>query len=213
MKKKVLLLSFLSFALAGSVVASGLALSHGGSAVEPVKATEKEFVYDVTVGTEQFDGPDYLSIVERSVVTGISSNIETSVSLDEVGTQRQKHFGGNGNFVQSSGGLTKPQFSIEIGLNNVTSVSVVFGLYTTSEYTTADQVGCIINIYDDEGNFDGNSSVGSANLNKDAVLTWEKDPEETRVGNRIVIDVLVPSGFIHYTNPLFIKTITVNWTC
>ena len=213
MKKKVLLLASLSTVVAATALAGGLILNNNSYQLESVKGSDKEFVFDATVGQEQFDGPDFMEVVERSVVTGISSNIETSVSLDEIGTQRQKWFNGDGNFVQTSGGLTAPSFQIQIGLNNVTSVSVVYGLYTTSEYTTADQVGCAINLWNGEGNIDGNSSCGSGNLNKEAVLTWEKDPEETRIATSIVIDVYVPSGFVHYSNKLFIKTITVNWSC
>ena len=213
MKKKALLLVALSTAVAGSALVGGLALSKGNFVAEPVKATAKEFVYDDAVGSDQFDGDDFLKIVERSVVTGISSNIETSVSLDELGTQRQKWFGGNEHFVQTSGGLTAPLFRIEIGLNNITSVSVVFGLYTTSEFTTADQVGCAITLYDSEGDIDSSSSCGGGNLDKDAVLTWEKDGSETRVATTAVVEVFVPSGFIHYTNPMFVKSITVNWSC
>ena len=212
MKKKVLLLASLSSIMAAGAVFGGLALGKNSS-FEPVKATDKEFVFDGTVGAEQFDGEDFMSIVQRSTVTGKSSNIETSVSLLEFDYQRQKTFGGHGNFVESGGGLTAPAFRIEIGLNNLTSVTVDYSLYTSSEYTDADQVGCVINVYDSEGNIDGNSSVGSANLNKEASLTWSKEVEETRIATRVVIDVLVPSGFIHYTNPLSIKSITVNWSC
>lgn len=212
MKKKVLLLASLSSIMAAGAVFGGLALGKNSS-FEPVKATDKEFVFDATVATEQFDGSDFLSVVNRSVVTGVSSNIETSVSLDESGTQRQKWFGGGGNFVQSSGGLTAPYFSIEIGLNNITSVSVVFGLNTTSQYTTADQVGCSIDLYDSEGNIDSTASCGSANLDTEAVLTWQKPAEQTRVADSVIVDVFVPSGFVHYSTPLFIKSITVNWSC
>ena len=213
MKKKVLLLASLSTVVAATALAGGLILNNNSYQLESVKGSDKEFVFDATVGDQQFNGEDFMSVVERSVVTGISSNIETSVSLEEVGTQRQKSFGTNDSFVQTSGGLTRPEFQIEIGLNNITSVSVAYALYTNSEYTTAEQVGCAINVYDEEGHIDGNASVGSGNLDKEAVLTWTRDPAETRVATSVVIEVYVPDGFIHYTNPLFIRSITVNWSC
>ena len=213
MKKGLIIASIASVTTVSAGLAFAVAHANRGIRFEAVKAGTKTFTYNASVGAGQFDGEDFMSIVERSVVTGVSSNIETSVSLLEGSTQRQKSFGSNGNFVQTSGGLTAPAFSIEIGLNNITSVTVVYGLYTTSAYTTADQVGCVINVYDGEGNIDGNSSVGSGNLNKDAELTWEKEVGETRVADHMIIDVLVPSGFIHYTDPLFIKSITVNWSC
>lgn len=213
MKKKVLLISALSSVLAVSALVGGLAFSRGN--FELVEASDKVFTYNVDVGANQFAGEDYGIIVERSVVTGFSSNIETVVSLiDEGYVERAKSFGNNGQFVEMAGGLTAPMFTVEIGLNNVQGVTVHYGLYATSEYTTADQVGCSIRIYDeDNGYIDGNASCGTGNMNTDASLTWTKSAEEEKIGTRIVIEVWSPSGFVYYQDPLFIRTIAVNWSC
>lgn len=220
MKKKVIILSTVSALALGSALAAVFALRHNDFAFAPAKAADKSFAFNASVGATQFDGTDNFGVVNRSVTTGsgYSSPIETSVSLIASGDEQGKVFDDGTNFVKMpGGGLTSPSFHIEIGLNNVTSVEVVFGLLKNdnpaTQYTTAEQVGCSINIYGGGSHIDGEASCGTANMDNVNTLTWEKDGEETKIGDSIIIEVWVPDGFVYYADPLFVRSITVNWSC
>lgn len=107
----------------------------GSSAVD---AATKNFVFNETVASAQFSNSNV--IIEKSVETGVSSNLETTISLIEDPHERSKTFG-NGYFVSNGGFVSAPVFTIEIGVNNPTSVSVVYGLIHDTA-TTATEVQC-----------------------------------------------------------------------
>ncbi len=216
--KKGLIIASIASVMAITAGCAFAISANKGIRFEAAKATDKSFTFDKSVGAAQFDGIDNDTVVERSVVTGVSSNIETSVSLISSGDEQGKVFDDGTNFAKMpGGGLTDPKFHIEIGLNNVTGVSVVFGLLKnddpSTQYTTATQVGCIISIYDELGYVDGTSSCGTDNMDKVNTLSWVKSGEETKIGERAVIEVWVPDGFVYYADPLFVRSITVNWSC
>lgn len=219
MKKGLLIASIASVMAVVGGLAFAVANANRGIRFEAAKATDKSFTFDTSVGAAQFDGTDNDKVVERSVATGVSSNIETSVSLTAYSEEQGKVFADGTNFAKMpGGGLSGPiTFHIEIGLNNVTGVSVVFGLLKNdnpeTQYTTATQVGCMISIYDEIGYVDGTSSCGTGNMDKVNTLSWVKSGEETKIGERAVIEVWVPDGFVYYADPLFVRSITVNWSC
>ena len=199
--------------MAAGAVFGGLALGKNSS-FEPVKATDKEFVFDATVGAEQFDGHFTASYpAEISVVTGIGSNLETCVSLPKnppydfaVG------YGDNGRFVRSWETYSSSDFNVEIGVNNLTNVAVVYGCEKTT-YTLATEIHCYIDVKDEDGDWhnDVSGSSGSA-FNTDLNLSWTKTTE-TYIVKAVRIRVGASEGSIYWGEPLYIKSITLNWSC
>ena len=160
MKKKILILSSVSMlAIAGATAAT---FASRNVSFYGAKASNKEFTFNQAVGDAQFSDGNANLIAERSVVTGIgSSNLETSVSLEQSGTEKNKSFGDNGYFVRNGETVNEPKFIIEIGVNNPTSVSVTYGMID-STYTEADEVSIAIEVYKDDTRLDDTGTSGSA---------------------------------------------------
>ena len=213
MKKKALLLVALSTAVAGSALVGGLALSKGNFVAEPVKATAKEFVYDDTVGSEQFSD-HYVAgkPAEVSVVTGISSNLETEVTLKKSTDEDYgKSFGNGGRFVRNSETISASEFLVTIGVNNLTNASVKYGCIKT-EYTIATSVYAYFDFKDEDDvwhNFETGQNGDS--FNYDQTLSWSKTQAYTITGIRVRVGVT--GGSVYWGEPLYIKSITLNWSC
>ena len=212
MKKKFIAIASLSTILVGSVLATGFAFGFSGS-YEPLKATEKEFTFNESVAASQFTGSSS-DVYEKSVVTGVSSNLETSVSLQEGSTERVKAFGdGNdGYFVANGGSVSAPTFYVTIGVNNPTSVSVTFRLIKTASTTTT-EVRCEIAAYNGNTWLDELASSGDSAINDDYTVTWTKKGSQETPANIIKIEVSAINGFVYWGEPLYIKAIALNWSC
>lgn len=211
MKKKIVILTSASLLAVSGALAFGLVSNKKMSKLNVAQATDKEFTFSNHVGQEQFETSS--NLVEKSVVTGISSNLETSVSLkDENGTEGNKVFGDSGYFVRNGASYGAPKITVEIGVNNVTSVTVISGMMWGS-VTTATEAGCSIQCYSGNTYIDGYASCGDSYVNAEQVTSFTKDPEESRKIDKVVIEAYVPSGFVYYGEPLFIKSITLNWSC
>lgn len=214
MKKKTILLVALSTAVAGSALVGGLALSKGNFVVEPVKATAKEFTFDAKVGAEQFE--DHYEISKPaniSVVTGVGSNMETYVTVPKnADYDYGKGFGDNGRFVRTWETYSGSNIEVTIGVNNLTSIAVVYGCDKTT-YTAATEVHCYFDVKDEDGDWhtDVSGSSGSA-FNTDLDLDWAKTTQTYTV-TAVRVRTGASGGSVYYGEPVYIKSITLNWSC
>ena len=207
MKKSIL---FLGVSLFTAVAMSFAFLSNfKGIHIEAAKATAKEFTFNESVGSNQFETDS--DVVNKSVVTGISSNIETEVSLQEYSEEQSKSFGDNGYFVRNGSSVTDPRFYFEIGANNITSVSVTYGLVSTSS-TNANEVQCSIRVFEGNDRVDETGTSGTQ-LNQDLVLTWNKEAGDEFTVDSVRINVAAVNGFVFWGEPLYVKSITITWSC
>ena len=177
------------------------------------KAAEKTFTFNQSVAQAQFSNSS--TIVEKSVVTGVSSNLETKLSLtDSGGVERVKSFGDNGYFVRNGGTLTCPSFVFDIGVNNPTSISVTYGLVET-ESTEASEVRCKIYCYDGDTYLDGDAISGDAGINDDYTYTWTKKDSQVTPANKveITVEAFGNGGNVFWGEPLYIKSVTLTWAC
>lgn len=208
MKKRILILS--SVAMLAIAGATAVALSSRNVSFYGAKATAKEFTFNQAVGAAQFETSS--SVVEKSVETGVSSNLETSVSLEASSTESNKAFGDNGYFVRNGSTVSSPKFIIEIGVNNPTSVTVTYGLVKTSS-TLADEVSIIIEAYKDSTRLDDTGTSGSSGINSDATFTWNRQGSQVENADRIKIKLQALNGSVYWGEPLYIKSIQLSWSC
>lgn len=215
MNKKLFILGSISTLAVGGAFAAALAFKGNNSALTPARATDKSFTFDATVGAEQFEG-HYPSKkpAEISVVTGSSSNLETKVYLTKTSEEDfSVGYGNNGRFVRSWETFSNSDLTAEIGVNNLTSIDVVYGCDKT-EYTVATAVYCYIDVYDDEGGWhnDQSGSNGSS-FNSDLNLNWNKSMSGDFVVTKVRVRVGASGGSIYFGEPIYIKSMTLNWSC
>lgn len=208
MKKNIILSAVIGLTV-GSTLAVVFASTRSVSPIALTKAAEKTFTFDVSVGAAQFETNS--NLVEKSVVTGVSSNLETTVSLKNSGTEETKVFGDKGYFVRN-GATARYKFSINIGVNNPTSVSVTYGLVKTTSTTTTEVRG-FIGAYAGDTLLDETASSGDAAINSDYTLTWTKKGSQETPADNIEIEVQALDGSVFWGEPLYIKSITLNWSC
>ena len=218
MNKKVFLLGMTSILAVGTVAAVAFTYGRDGYPLIGAKATLKEFTLNETVGKNQFapakidDEPTVVS-----VVTGVSSNLEASVSLPKSSSGQYGYVFGDstyGCFVRNSETVGSPSFIVDIGVNNPTSVSVTYRMNKT-EYTAATEVRCIIAAYKDSSKLDQTASSGDAAINNDYTLTWTRKSEQLESANKIAITVEAFGGgtSVYWGEPLMIKSINLQWEC
>lgn len=220
MKKKVVILSTISALALGSAFAAVLALKHNNF-LAPAKASDKSFTFNETVGANQFDGKyEAQRAAEISVVTGVGSNLETNIRLPKYPSNpsSEEDYGtwyghsGTGRFVHNGETISSSYFVAEIGVNNLTSIEVVYGCDKT-EYTHATSVYCYIDVYDEVGGWHNDISCSSGDaFNLDLDLTWAKTTETYTV-SAVRVKVGADGGSVYYGEPLYIKTMTLNWSC
>ena len=220
MNKKILLLASAAILTLGTFAAATLTYERESNNLVYTGATSKSFTFDGDVGRLQFPNTGTESVVQRSVVTGVSSNIETSVSYkNSSNVEQPKRFGYGVYFItnQNTGDvLNEPAFHFEFGVNNATSATVDFGLIKSHEVTTtASKLSCNIQLYRN-----GYRVTGSSGSNKDWVgpagegtFDWTKDQSISEVGDKVVIDVKVFSGNFDSADLFYVKSITLNWAC
>ncbi len=212
MKKKIILLAALSIALPISALVCGLALNSSNTNL--AKAADKEFVFDTAVGSNQFDGHyPTEKPAEISVVTGVSSNLETSVRLiEDTDNDYGKYFGDGNYFVRNSKTISATDFVVNIGVNNLTNIEVVYGCIKT-KYTIPTELHCYMDVKDDEDVWHNGVSGSSGDVfNSDRLVSWTKSDEEYKV-TEVRVRVGVTGGSVYWGEPLYIKTITLNWSC
>lgn len=214
MKKKASLLISLAALIAGGSFAAVATLGHNHYTLDSINATEKSFTFDATVGSEQFED-HYTSHkpAEISVVTGVGSNLETTVSLPKNETEDfAVGYGNNGRFVRSWETYSNSDFEVVVGINNLTSISVSYGCDKTT-YTVASELHCYIDVKDEDGDWHNyvSGSSGSA-FNTDLDLSWVKSSEEYTV-KAVRVRVGASGGSIYWGEPLYIKSISLNWSC
>ncbi len=213
MKKKASLLIALSTLLAGGSLAAVVALGQNSYSLDPVKAAAKSFTFGESIGS-QFDGGDSVNVV--SVVTGSSSNLETSVSLLNGSDEQIKAFGDNGYFVRNGSTISHAKFVVSIGVNNPTSVSVTYGLVKPEEspHSNVTEVRCWIGAYADDTRLDETGISGDAGVGEDYTLTWTKQPGQAKPADEIRIETNTVDGSnISWMQPFYIKSIVLNWSC
>ncbi len=204
MNKKVLILaSVASLAVAG-VTATALA----SSSFRPlgVEATPNEYIFKA--GNGQFEGGD--PIQQVNVATGVSDPLFTSVSLVANEGEVNKNFNDALYFVRNGSTITNPTFTITIGVNNATSVRVVYGVLDED----ATYVSCDINLKNKLGAklFEKNQLLQKDESDDLAAgdLTWTLETENEIKEVEIVVET---DKNIHWATPFFIKSITLGWSC
>ena len=218
MNKKVLLLSSAAILAFGACTAAVFTHEHENNNFVYTRAATKTFTFDGSVGSNQFPQENTDVVVSKSVETGVSSNLETTVSYKGTdNVEKSKVFGYGVYFITNpaSGDVfDTPRFHIEIGVNNATSASIVFGLLKREgSQTTAGRISCGIKLYRNSNKLD-ESSIGNKISDIDQAFTWEKGSTVSDIGNKVVIDAGVQGGdFDPVTDLLYIKSITVNWSC
>ena len=179
------------------------------------KASEKEFTFNESVAQAQFPNSSS-DEVEKSVVTGVGDNLETKVSLiEDDEDEGNKVFGDKGYFVRNGATIIRPTFNVIIGVNNLTSISVVFGCVKT-EHTALTSFHCRYNVLSKEhGNYTTVSSTSTDMFNVDRTLEWVKqDSTYTDTITEVVISVGYDGGTSSYWGePLYIKSVTLTWAC
>ena len=215
MKKKIVLLSTLFAVAIGSTLATVLVTRKSASQSVVTRASEKEFTFNESVAQAQFPSSSN-DEVEKSVVTGVGDNLETKVSLIESDEDEgNKAFGDKGYFVRNGATIIRPTFNVIIGVNNLTSISVVFGCVKT-EYTSLTSFHCRYNVLSKEhGNYTTVSSTSTDMFNVDRTLEWVKQGSGY---NDTITEVVISVGYDGGTSsfwgePLYIKSITLTWVC
>ena len=209
MKKGLLIASIASVTAVTCGLAFAVANANKGIRYEAAKATDKQFVFNESVGSEQFDAYNGQNVVvEKQVTTDVGNPLATSISLTEDSTLRAMTFGSDGYFVQKSGGLTASLFTITIGVNNCTSISVNYGSTydgsddtITAKITTKDGSG---NVVDEETQIDTSDYANCG-------ISWAREE-----GDAVVKEVVITvknDKFLYWGYDYFIKNITLNWSC
>ncbi len=214
MKKNIILSAVIGLTVGGTL-AVAFASTRNASPIALTKAAEKTFTFDATVGANQFED-QYPSKkpAEISVVTGVSSNLETKVYLTKNAEEDfSVGYGDNGRFVRSWETFSNSDLTAEIGVNNLTSIDVVYGCDKT-EFTKATAVYCYIDVYDEEGGWhnDQSGSNGSS-FNTDLNLNWNKTMSGDYVVTKVRVRVGASGGSIYFGEPIYIKSMTLNWSC
>ena len=210
MKKGLLIASIASITAVAGGLSFAVANANKGIRYEAAKAENKTFTFNQAVAQAQFETPTS-ELVEKSVVTGVSDNLATTVSLKYSGEEESKVFGDQGYFVRN-GATGRYKFLITIGVNNPTSVSVTYGLVKTTSTTTT-EVRCEIGAYKDDTWLDETASSGDAAINSDHTVTWTKKGSQETPANNIQIEVEALNGSVFWGEPLYIKSIVLNWDC
>ena len=216
MKKKILILTAASMLSISGALAFGLSAKTSKSNSFMVKAVEREFTFDRAVGAEQFEG-HYVDQkpAEVSVVTGVSSNLETKVSFPKSSTDDYgKYFGDltYNSFVRTAETYSSAELTVEIGVNNPTSVSVTFCLIKTL-YTAASEVGCRISVFNGDDFLDQTYSSGDSCINDEFTFTWNKKGTQETPADKVKIELEAKGGSVYFGEPLYIKDIHLNWAC
>ncbi len=213
MKKKVLILTFASLLAISGALAFGLTSAKSASRLSMVKAADKEFTFDRTVGLNQFWNKPSSEI---SVVTGVSSNLETKVHAVKSESEDYAMAFGDNTYIdcfvrngETVGGL---KFDIEIGVNNPTQVSVTYNLLKNT-ITLANEVRCTISVFKDDTKLDQTASSGDACINNDDTFTWNRKITQEENANKVLIEVEALNGTVYWGEPLCIRSIQLNWSC
>ena len=206
MNKKYLILTSLACLAVTGVTGAAIAAVQGGSNTLGVKASAKQFTFSGT--TTQFSTSS--DLVEKSVVTGVSDNLETTVSLKEGENEVNKAFHDSGYFMRNGSTITNPKFKMTIGVNNATSLRVVYGV----EDSRATQIQCTFHLKDGAGE-DVFTPTQLLQESKSDDLTkgdfsWAL--ETTDKIKEVEIDIECDMAISNWT-PLFIKSVTLGWSC
>lgn len=210
MKKGLLIANIASVIAVTGGLSFAVANENKGIRYEAAKATEKSFTFDASVGNAQFETSS--AWLKRSVVTNISSNLETEIYLTDGFNNHTMVFGDDGNFVRNGSTDSSLSFLMTIGANNITSVSVTFGLNKVS-HTVANEVQCGIYLMDKDGDRVDETATSTTQLNKDLVLTWNKELSDEFKAVSVDISVAALHGSVYYEEPLYIKSVTLTWDC
>ena len=205
MNKKYLILTSLACLAVTGVTGAAIA-SQGGFNTLEVKASPKQFTFGGS--TTQFSTSS--DLVEKSVVTGVSDNLETTVSLKESGTEVTKVFHDSGYFMRNGLSIANPKFKMTIGVNNATSLRVVYGV----QDSRATQIQCTFHLKDGEGEdvFAPTQLLQedeSDDLTK-GDFSWAL--ETTDKIKEVEIDIEC-DNMVYFGTPLFIKSVTLGWSC
>lgn len=207
-------------------VASVMAISAGcafaisanrGIRFEAVKAADKTFTFDESVGAAQFDNKFEVGYPANISVStgGISDNLETTSSLPKDSTYDYSVVYGDSTyhcFVRNGETYSSSTFDINIGVNNPTEVSVTYCLIKDT-VTLASEVGCRISVFDDVTELDTTYSSGDSCLNHEWTYTWTRKDTQLVDGDRVRIEVEAKGGSVYWGEPLYIKSIELHWSC
>lgn len=214
MNKKVLILSGVSL-MAIATGFGALALNHNHLSLNPAKATDKTFTLNESNATTYFSNGSVQQDV--SMATSVSDDIVASHKLTDSNGNAHTAFGDNGYFCRNGATISSnSKFTFEIGLNNITSINVVYGVIV-GENTVASLVKCSITIYTENDALVRNSTqtidAEGADLSA-GNKTWTPPAEdEGQKFVRAVIEVSCDANSIYWGTPLFIKSMTFNWSC
>ena len=214
MKKGLIIASIASVMAVAGGLSFVVANANKGIRFEAAKAADKSFTFNQSTGS-QFDNGGAVST--SSVITGVSDKLETSVSLLNGSTEEIKTFGDNGYFVRNGSTISHARYVISIGVNNPTSVSVTYGLAKPelNPSTNVNEIRCWIGAYANDVRLDETATSGDSGIGEDAyTYTWTKQPEQTTPADEIRIEVNTVDGSnIYWGEPLYIKSIVLNWSC
>ena len=209
MKKSIILLS-----LGGMItIATSLAFISLPNGLTISKADNKSFTFNASVGSAQFENSNTKTNV--SVITGMSDNIETSVSfLGAVdygaSIQRMKKFGENNHFVETAASVENPILGVEFGLNNIQSVDVIYGTKLNNYH-----VDFQFTVYDkDDSSLDSSTTVTYDSSSHLYTFHWAR-PDSLSKPAVMGSVVLSNTNFdvLQETDAIFIHTISVSWSC
>ena len=208
MNKKYLILTSLACLAVTGVTATAIASMKGGYNTLGVKAEPKSYVFNSY--NTQFDDTTTPSVVERDVITGVSDPLSTSVSLTENGSAEvTKFFSSDGYFVRNGASTQNPTFTVTIGVNNATSLRVLYGV--SDDRPNA--ISCTFHLKNSLGvDLFTPSQTLEKGVDKmtqgDLSWTLSTDGEIKEVEIVVTCDRAA-----HSSAPIFIKSITLGWSC
>ena len=206
MNKKYLILTSLACLAVTGVAGAAIAAVQGGFNTLGVKASPKQFTFGGS--TTQFSTSS--DLVEKSVVTGVSDNLETTVSLKEGEDEVSKVFHDSGYFMRNGSTIANPKFKMTIGVNNATSLRVIYGV----QDSRATQIQCTLHLKDGEGEdvFAPTQLLQESESDDLTKGDFSWALETTDKIKEVEIDIECDMMISNWT-PLFIKSITLGWSC
>ncbi len=209
MNKKYLILTSLACLAVTGVTGVAIAAVQGGFNTLGVKAEPKSYVFDGS--NTQFKDTTTPSVIERNVTTGLSDPLLTSVSLlDNGSAEASKFFSNDGYFVRNGASVTNPIFKVTIGVNNATSLRVVYGV----QDSRATQIQCTFHLKDGEGEdvFAPTQLLQESESDDLTKGDFSWALETTDKIKEVEIDIECDMTISNWT-PLFIKSVTLGWSC
>ena len=212
MKKGLLIASIASITAVAGGLAFAVANANKGIRFEAVKAEEKSIVFDGTHSLPSpagvFNAPNSYQVTSY---TGSGDPVDVLTKAIAPGSGGNRSYNVGGSYFMSNydeGGSSNARLITEIGLNNVTALSVQYGT-TENAY-----MECLIDLYDEDGSsltptISDNTGADVA-ITKTVTLDFDKLALEKPVRK---IEIWAYTNATLDNGTYFIKSVSASWSC